>query len=274
MEMLERDAGIICANLLRKGYLKKSCLPTLELDEALLHQVQERLAQVGMELVWNSYSPYYAVRFTRNIQDTIDESNNLGLKNNEVAMLVILWSKLILPKRLVVEDGSGGNKGKEVATVKPPVQTSAMPPAAQAAAQPAATSSPDTLLAGTTEPTSLPDSAPAEKVKSAPSPDKLTVKISELQAEFGRHFGSKTTFRALLTRLSNLQFIQIHDEILSEGILLDLLIDGYQMGQELKKSALAFKLAGIAEEEEEPVDDEEEEEEAAEPDKEEETGKA
>ena len=54
----------------------------------------------------------------------------------------------------------------------------------------------------------------------------------------------------------------MHNEIITEGVFLDLLIDGQQMGNEIKKSALAYKLAGVSddvewEEEEEFAEDEE-----------------
>ena len=99
MNTTSNEAAIICARLLRQGYVHKSEFPQLELNDLLLTSVRDRLQDVGMELVMNSYSDFYAVKLTRDSQDTIEESNNLSLKSNEVAMLVILWSKLILPKR-------------------------------------------------------------------------------------------------------------------------------------------------------------------------------
>ena len=249
MEPLERDATVVCAHLLREGYLKKSRIPHLEMDERLLRDVQGRLAQTGMELVWNTYSPFYAVRFTREIQDTIEDSNNLGLKNNEIAMLVILWSKLVLPKRLVIEGNNQKEVDKKLANAAKPVAP-AQPQPETAGAEP--------IVAPVTEPNAL--ELPAGEsplvdndvaaAQGGAEPQKANVKITELYAEFGAHFGSKTTFRAILGRLNNLQFIRVHDELVFEGIFLDLLVDGYQMGNEIKKSALAFKLAGLEEDEE------------------------
>jgi len=225
METLPHEADVICAHLLREGYLEKKRVPNLELDEQLFQEVKNRLKQVGMELVYNSYSAFYAVRLSQEMQESIEQSNNLGLKNNEIAMLIILWSKLILPKRLSDESPSGAldaerEKGEEERPKlprEPQESSSSQPP-------------------------------PSSEEKKE---ERLTIGVQELYAEFGDHFGSKTMFKAILTRLSKLKFINIHNEIISEGILLDLLIDGYQMANEIKKSALAFKLAGIKEEEEE-----------------------
>jgi hypothetical protein len=254
MEPLERDATIICANLLREGYLKKSRVPYLELDERLLQEVQTRLAQTGLELVWNAYSPFYTVRFTHEVQDTIQESNNLGLKNNEIAMLVILWSKLILPKRLVTEEPIPKNKAANLAVGNKgtPATDTLVTASLDATHPPSALTqltSPETVTPeGGKYPMTQPVIQPVEEQVAV---EKLNVKVSELYAEFGTNFGSKTTFRAILGRLNNLQFVRVYDEIITEGIFLDLLVDGYQMGNEIKRSALAFKLAGIEEEEEE-----------------------
>lgn len=248
MEQLPHKAAIICAHLLRQGYLKKSLVPTLELDEQLFAEVRKNLAQVGMELVYNTYSPYYAVRLNPEAQETVEQSNNLGLKNNEVAMLVILWCKLILPKRLNEEQAplatSGGDSGELTAQGEPGEKA---PPVGENGRAGAETQPP--------------------LAKDGKGEDRIFLRLNELYAEFGEHFGSKTTFKAVITRLSNLQFIRIHNEIITEGILLDLLVDGYQMANEIKKSALAFKLAGIGEEEwEEELEAEWEEEEEGEKD--------
>lgn len=252
MEPLERDATMICAALLREGYLPKHRAPYLEVDEHLQKDVQQRLSQTGLELVWNTYSPYYAVRFTRDVQDTIQQSNNIGLRNNEVAMLVILWSKLILPKRLVVEDLIKNQS--EVSGDKTNIAANTPSPAASPVVNIANISS--VLAQSTNEQIKAVEDGGASSEQ--PQKEKQSVKVNELYAEFGSSFGSKTTFRAILSRLNNLQFIKLHDETITEGIFLDLLVDGYQMGNEIKKSALAFKLAGLEEDEEDWDDDEEE----------------
>lgn len=206
MEYTNEEATLLCARLLRQGYVKKTEFPTLELDEHLLKEVQDKLAQVGLELVLNTYSSFYAVRFQPKTQETIDQSNNLSLKNSEVAMLVILWCKLILPKRISMETSlkakeaefhaaSGEASRQNELPLGQPTPEPAMPPL-------------ETL--------SKEEAEIMEKEKK--ESDKIFVKMKELWAEFGEHFSSKTFFKAVLTRLSRLQFIRIHNEIITEGI--------------------------------------------------------
>lgn len=210
--MSEQDAILICARLLREGFILKSEFPQLEFDDELVADVRRRLQSTGTDLVTTVQSPYYAVRFQPEIQQDWDESNNLGLRSNEIAMLVILWSKLILPKRLMSEGKINNALDKLQETVEEQ------------------------------------DSSQAKNATSEEEP--IYVKITELWAEFGENFGSKTTFRAILSRLNNLQFIRLHNEVVTEGNFLDLLINSQEMAKEIKRSALAYKLAGIGTDEE------------------------
>ncbi|BBM82036.1 hypothetical protein [Candidatus Uabimicrobium amorphum] len=228
MNTTSNEAAIICARLLRQGYVHKSEFPQLELNDLLLTSVRDRLQDVGMELVMNSYSDFYAVKLTRDSQDTIEESNNLSLKSNEVAMLVILWSKLILPKRTQAQKALDEALAKKKAALEnqseEPEEPQEIPTVQQDFFQE--------------------QKKPRKKKKK--DPNRIYVELSELYAEFGKQFGSKTSFKSTVSRLSNLKFIHMHNEIITEGVFLDLLIDGQQMGNEIKKSALAYKLAGVS----------------------------
>lgn len=246
MNTTSNEAAIICARLLRQGYVHKSEFPQLELNDLLLTSVRDRLQDVGMELVMNSYSDFYAVKLTRDSQDTIEESNNLSLKSNEVAMLVILWSKLILPKRTQAQKALDEALAKKKAAIENQEQEQEQDQQEEI-------------------PTIQQDFFQEQKKprkKKKKDPNRIYVELSELYAEFGKQFGSKTSFKSTVSRLSNLKFIHMHNEIITEGVFLDLLIDGQQMGNEIKKSALAYKLAGVSddvewEEEEEFAEDEE-----------------
>ncbi|WP_372369898.1 hypothetical protein [Candidatus Uabimicrobium sp. HlEnr_7] len=241
MNTTSNEAAIICARLLRQGYVHKSEFPQLELNDLLLTSIRDRLQDVGMELVMNSYSDFYAVKLTCDSQDTIEESNNISLKSNEVAMLVILWSKLILPKRTQAQ------KALDEAIAK------------KAAAKEQLENKEENEEVTTVQQDFFEKQKPRKKKKK--DPNRIYVELSELYAEFGKQFGSKTSFKSTVSRLSNLKFIHMHNEIITEGVFLDLLIDGQQMGNEIKKSALAYKLAGVTDEVEEWEEDEELEEE-------------
>ncbi len=220
MDTLEKEASLICARLLRRGYIKKNEIPQLELNERLRRAVQERFQQTGVQLVSNSSSLYYAVRFLPEVQESFETTDSFGLKANEIAMLVVLWCKLILPKRLSLGNASATPTMPKEATVKPnPVE------------QPSNGNGKD-------------------EEDDLPGANKYFVKVEELFAEFKSQFASRNFFSTTLSRLSNLKFIRIRDEIISEGILLDLLIDGNQMAMEIKRSALAYKIAGLGEDEE------------------------
>ncbi|HNZ67013.1 MAG: hypothetical protein KBC30_11180 [Planctomycetes bacterium] len=215
------DAILICSRLLREGHILKQEFPQLEFDDELMNDVQKRLQSTGTELITTTNSPYYAVRFLPEVQEELENSNNLGMRNNEIAMLVILWSKLILPKRITSES----QMNTQLENLQKKIQSSSEQKSFEEIEQ--------------------------KNIPNAEDEEKIFVKISELWVEFGEHFGTKTSFRATLTRLSNLQFIRIHNEIVTEGIFLDLLINSQTMAQEIKHSALAYKLAGLTEEEEE-----------------------
>jgi hypothetical protein len=86
----------------------------LFVDAAYREGVESALRQVGLELAENVYAPYIAVRVTRELETPVFEdgkgsywSNNVGLSGGGMALLTILWSLLILPKRQRQQEGQG-----------------------------------------------------------------------------------------------------------------------------------------------------------------------
>jgi hypothetical protein len=104
-ELLSQRAEELCAHLLIFTYLPKSSCRDLVLNDALRTEVTGRLSGVGLELVDSAYSAYVAVRLKRKIESdvTFDWSTNLRLNKGAVALLVVLWAKLVLPKRVAME---------------------------------------------------------------------------------------------------------------------------------------------------------------------------
>src|SRR5918996_134382 len=105
----ETDAvRVLVCRLLAHQALPRSdeLIRRLFVDAAYREAVEGALRQVGLELAENVYAPYIAVRVARELETPVFEdgrgsywSNNVGLSAGAMALLTILWSLLILPKR-------------------------------------------------------------------------------------------------------------------------------------------------------------------------------
>lgn len=104
-EELDNRAREICAHLLIFTSLRKTACKDLVIDDDLRERVRARLAAVGLELVDNVYSEHFAARLVPAIESDVafDWSTNSRLHKGAVALLVILWAKLVLPKRVAQE---------------------------------------------------------------------------------------------------------------------------------------------------------------------------
>jgi hypothetical protein len=75
------------------------------LDEIFRNELDRRLAEVGLRLVENPYAEHLAVALLPQMTEPVFGAgdswvnNNLGLPRDGVALLVILWALIILPKR-------------------------------------------------------------------------------------------------------------------------------------------------------------------------------
>jgi hypothetical protein len=101
----EQEVAAFCAELIsRQVMLKRDC-ESLQ-NEEFRTLVEKQLAGVGMQLIDNIYSDYFAVSLKREYEQVIDDpkktesaSNNLGFNASTSALLSIVWALLILPKR-------------------------------------------------------------------------------------------------------------------------------------------------------------------------------
>lgn len=102
----ENRARDLCGQLLIERWLAKRACRDLLIDDALRASVQARLDGVGLELVESFTSDYFAVRLRRDVEADIrlDWATNGRLPRGAVALLVILWAKLVLPKRIAATD--------------------------------------------------------------------------------------------------------------------------------------------------------------------------
>lgn len=104
---MNEDAQILIARLLahqtlrREDKLVKRALS----DENFRMDVDARLKACGMKFVDNVYADYVTLALTRDTESKVFgtkdtwQNNNFGLARDGVALLVVLWSLIILPKR-------------------------------------------------------------------------------------------------------------------------------------------------------------------------------
>src|ERR671922_2463562 len=94
----------------------------LLIDAPFREAVEGALRQVGLELAENVYAQHISVRVARELETPVFEdgqgnywSNNVGLSGGAMALLTILWSLLILPKRQRQQEGQGdaGDQGHQ-----------------------------------------------------------------------------------------------------------------------------------------------------------------
>jgi hypothetical protein len=90
----------ICARLLRAGALPTMDVPGLELPE-VRREVERRLRGVGLVLATSPYSGHVGIRLAPEVagDPAFEAASNLGLKADACALLVVLWVRLVLPRR-------------------------------------------------------------------------------------------------------------------------------------------------------------------------------
>jgi hypothetical protein len=201
----ETDAvRVLVCRLLAHQTLPRSdeLVRRLFVEVAYREAVEGALRQVGLELAENVYAPYIAVRVARELETPVFEdgrgsywSNNVGLSAGAMALLTILWSLLILPKRQHQQEVSGE---------------------LEADAEPRSTRAIDL---------------------------DVTVERKTLEADFGHLFGSQIRFHGHLSELKRRGFVQERRGKITEGPLLDVLVDYSTLAPRIIEGALSRVLA-------------------------------
>ena len=170
----------------------------LFVDAAYREGVENALGQVGLELAENIYAPYIAVRVARELETPVFEdgkgsywSNNVGLSGGAMALLTILWSLLILPKRQRQQEvqGEASDNGRQ------------------------------------------PTGRGADL--------EIAVERKTLEADFGPLFGSQIRFHGHLSELKRRGFVQERRGKITEGPLLDVLVDYATLAPRILEGALS-----------------------------------
>lgn len=100
-------AARLIARLLAMRYLPREDaeIRRLLVDSSFRDEVDQRLATCGLRLLSQPFAVHVSVALTRDCESAVFEQNdiwhasNIGLPKDAVALLVILWSLIILPKR-------------------------------------------------------------------------------------------------------------------------------------------------------------------------------
>ena len=95
------------ARLLAQRWLPKSDAEVrrLLIDEIFRQDIEHRLATVGLRLLDNPFAGHVAIGLAANAENVVFgrgdawQSNNSGLNRDGVALLILLWALIILPKR-------------------------------------------------------------------------------------------------------------------------------------------------------------------------------
>ncbi len=101
------DAAQLAAQLLARRWLPRShrLVRHALIDNELWSALSERLAAVGLRIVDNVYADHISVAMLRPAEVAVfgetglNANNNLDLPRDGVALLIVLWSLIILPKR-------------------------------------------------------------------------------------------------------------------------------------------------------------------------------
>ena len=105
--MNQDHAARLIARLLALRYLPREDKEARRLlvDASFRDEVDQRLASSGLRLLAHPFSAHVGIALTRECESAVFEqsdawqSSNLGLPKDAVALLVILWALIILPKR-------------------------------------------------------------------------------------------------------------------------------------------------------------------------------
>ncbi|WP_310388627.1 hypothetical protein [Roseateles sp.] len=206
------DAAALAAQLLARRWLPRShpLVRRALIDTDIWTALSERLAAVGLRVIDNLYADHISVAMLRPAEVAVfgetglAANNNLDLPRDGVALLVILWALIVLPKRqrqVARADAKGaGQEGQNemFATDKP-----------------------------------LPTAASV-------SP---TLSYRSLLVDFGNQLGKKMRLDTNLKLLERNGFITRRGEDIAEGPLLDLLLDYDTLAPRILDGALADVLA-------------------------------
>lgn len=133
------DAAALAAQLLARRWLPRNhpLVRRALIDNELWAALGTRLAAVGMRVVDNLYADHISLAMLRPAESAVfgetglAANNNLDLPRDGVALLIVLWSLIVLPKRqrqIARADAKEEGQGEMFSTDKPlPLAASVSP---------------------------------------------------------------------------------------------------------------------------------------------------
>lgn len=102
------EVATILQPFFQKGFLARREAKGL-MDPNKRAEAEKRLNAVGLTLAWSPYSRYYGLAMADGPNGKVERITNLNeLDRNALALLVIMWARLVLPQRLAEEGREGG----------------------------------------------------------------------------------------------------------------------------------------------------------------------
>lgn len=104
---MERELQTLTARLLAERWLPRTdrLVRRALVDESFRLDLDRRLAAVGLRLLDNPYAAHVGAGLAADLHDPVFgagreyAASNLGLERNEIALLVVIWALIVLPKR-------------------------------------------------------------------------------------------------------------------------------------------------------------------------------
>lgn len=102
------EVALTLAPLFHQGHVPRRSAPRL-MDPQVRQDAERRLNAVGLSLAWSPYSRHVGLSLAEGTSGGRERITNLKeLDRNALALLVILWARLVLPQRLAAEGREGG----------------------------------------------------------------------------------------------------------------------------------------------------------------------
>ncbi len=103
---MQHDITELTARLLAHRWLPRADVQVRRalVDEAFRSELEARLAAVGLQLLDNPFAEHVAVGLKDEVMDAVFggrdyQASTMGLTRDEIALLIVIWALIILPKR-------------------------------------------------------------------------------------------------------------------------------------------------------------------------------